>query len=96
MKLVKNSQGVKPLHHKGFNVRLRLVTRTLGFRHLTKAATIAERSGKINWAIHFVDGSVVRAHQHAAGARRGELDPNNNLSAIAPWRRLPSSRHHQK
>ncbi len=59
--------------------------------HLTKAATIAERSGKINWAIHFVDGSVVRAHQHAAGARRGELDPNNNLSAIAPWRRLPSS-----
>ncbi len=32
MKLVKNSQGVKPLHHKGFNVRLRLVTRTLGFR----------------------------------------------------------------
>ena len=64
--------------------------------HLTKAATIAERSGKINWAIHFVDGSVVRAHQHAAGARRGELDPNNNLSAIAPWRRLPSSRHHQK
>ncbi len=32
MKLVKNSQGVKPLHHKGFKVRLRLVTRTLGFR----------------------------------------------------------------
>ena len=22
--------------------------------------------GKINWDIHFVDGSVVRAHQHAA------------------------------
>ena len=38
--------------------------------------------GKINWVIHFVDGSVVRAHQHAAGARRGELDPNSVLSAI--------------
>ncbi len=30
MKLVKNSQGLKPLHHKGVKVRLRLVTRTLG------------------------------------------------------------------
>ncbi len=50
--------------------------------HLTEAPTIAERSGEINWEIHFVDGSVVRAHQHAAGARRGELDPNSALSAI--------------
>ncbi len=29
-----------------------------------------------------VDGSVVRAHQHAAGAMRVELDPNSELSAI--------------
>ena len=42
----------------------------------------ADHSGKINWDIHFVDGSVVRAHQHAAGAIRGELDPNSELSAI--------------
>ena len=39
-------------------------------------------AGKINWDIHFVDGSVVRAHQHAAGASRGEIDPNSELSAI--------------
>ena len=26
----------------------------------------AETAGKINWELHFVDGSVVRAHQHAA------------------------------
>ena len=26
--------------------------------------------GELDWLLHFVDGSVVRAHQHAAGARR--------------------------
>lgn len=31
----------------------------------------ADAEGKINWDIHFVDGSVIRAHQHAAGAKRG-------------------------
>jgi transposase len=31
----------------------------------------AEAQGKINWAIHYVDGTIVRAHQHAAGAPRG-------------------------
>ncbi len=40
MKLVKNSQGVKPLHHKGFKVRLRLVTRTLGFRLVATGQTL--------------------------------------------------------
>ncbi len=31
----------------------------------------ADAEGKLNWQIHHVDGSVVRAHQHAAGAKRG-------------------------
>jgi len=31
----------------------------------------ADASGQLNWGIHFVDGSVIRAHQHAAGAKRG-------------------------
>jgi transposase len=26
--------------------------------------------GELDWLLHVVDGSVVRAHQHAAGARR--------------------------
>jgi transposase len=42
----------------------------------------ADSEGRLNWEIHFVDGSVVRAHQHAAGAIRGELDPNSHLSEI--------------
>lgn len=31
----------------------------------------ADAEGKINWAIHYVDGTIVRAHQHAAGSPRG-------------------------
>ena len=25
--------------------------------------------GKVNWKLHYVDGTMVRAHQHSAGAR---------------------------
>ena len=31
----------------------------------------ADACGKVQWEIHFVDSSGVRAHQHAAGAKRG-------------------------
>jgi hypothetical protein len=31
----------------------------------------AEAEGKIHWAMHYVDGTIVRAHQHAADAPRG-------------------------
>ena len=27
--------------------------------------------GDLDWALHFIDGTVVRAHQHAAGAQKG-------------------------
>ena len=30
----------------------------------------AEARGAIDWKLHFVDATIVRAHQHAAGARR--------------------------
>jgi transposase len=29
----------------------------------------ANIQGKVNWELHYVDGTMVRAHQHAAGAR---------------------------
>ncbi len=32
----------------------------------------AEREGRLDWTTHFVDGTVVRAHQHAAGAVGGQ------------------------
>ena len=31
----------------------------------------AETTGQVDWEIHHVDGSIIRAHQHAAGATRG-------------------------
>ena len=31
----------------------------------------ADAQGEVNWKLHHVDGSVVRAHQHAAGAKKG-------------------------
>ncbi len=31
----------------------------------------ADADGKLNWEVHHVDGSVIRAHQQAAGAKRG-------------------------
>lgn len=31
----------------------------------------ADAAGQVQWSIHYVDSSVVRAHQHAAGAKRG-------------------------
>ena len=29
--------------------------------------------GELDWLLHYLDGTVVRAHQHAAGAPRGGL-----------------------
>lgn len=31
----------------------------------------ADARGDLDWSLHFVDGTVVRAHQHAAGAKKG-------------------------
>src|SRR5262245_63569157 len=30
-----------------------------------------DAAGTINWALHYVEGPIVRAHQHAAGSPRG-------------------------
>ena len=31
----------------------------------------ADAAGELDWKVHHVDGSVIRAHQHAAGAKGG-------------------------
>ena len=38
----------------------------------------AEQDGDLDWTLHFVDSTVVRAHQHAAGAKGGTQRPK-------PW-----------
>jgi transposase len=35
----------------------------------------ADAAGGFDWGTHFVDGTTVRAHQHAAGAKRGAPRP---------------------
>src|ERR671916_3321604 len=39
-------------------------------RVLSALQAAADARGEVDWDLHFVDPSVVRAHQHAAGARR--------------------------
>lgn len=33
----------------------------------------ADAEGKLAWSVHYLDGTILRAHQHAAGARGGTL-----------------------
>ena len=40
-------------------------------RLFAKLQAQAERDGELDWTIHFVDSTVIRAHQHAAGAKKG-------------------------
>lgn len=35
----------------------------------------ADAAGQLDWDLHFVDGTTVRAHQHAAGAKGGTQQP---------------------
>src|SRR5215210_7077392 len=41
-------------------------------RMLAAVQQQADAAGEIDWAVHFVDGTVIRAHQHAAGAQEGD------------------------
>jgi transposase len=39
-------------------------------RVLAALQSQAEEHNEVDWSLHFVDATVIRAHQHAAGARR--------------------------
>src|SRR5215212_10097571 len=47
----------------------------------------ADGDGRIDWTVHFVDGTVVRAHQHAAGAKGGIRRRRRSGGARAASRR---------
>jgi len=40
-------------------------------RVLERLQQLGDRDGRLDWADHFVDATVVRARQHAAGAKKG-------------------------
>jgi transposase len=39
-------------------------------RVLAELQTMADQQGEVNWELHFEDGTIIRAHQHAAGAKK--------------------------
>jgi transposase len=43
----------------------------------------ADAEGRLDWSLHFVDSTVVRAHQHAAGAKGGTRRPRHLAGAAA-------------
>jgi len=45
-----------------------------------------DAAGHLDWTIHFVDGSVIRAHQHAAGAKGGTQKKRRSATAKAAFR----------
>jgi transposase len=49
----------------------------------------ADAAHEIDWALHFVDGTVIRAHQHAAGAKGGT--PKQKRSGAARAASAPRS-----
>ena len=42
-----------------------------------------DAAGQLDWSAHDVDGSVIRAHQHAAGARRSKGGSKSKRSDAA-------------
>ena len=46
---------------------------------------------RLDWSAHFVDGTVIRAHQHAAGARSGTGGRNSKRPDAAEAASRPGS-----
>jgi transposase len=44
-------------------------------RVLEALQAVADAGGRVGWELHFLDSTVVRAHQHAAGARKAGREP---------------------
>ena len=51
----------------------------------------ADAAGRLDWSAHFVDGTSIRAHQHAAGARRVKGGRRSKRSGGAAAASAPSS-----
>jgi transposase len=51
----------------------------------------AEAEGRLDWTLHFVDSTIVRAHQHAAGAKRGTRKPRPSDGVVVGTARRSTS-----
>lgn len=50
-----------------------------------------DRRGALDWELHHVDSTSIRAHQHAAGARRSKGGPRSKRSGGVEGASRPSS-----
>src|SRR4051812_35083856 len=54
-------------------------------RALAAAHAEADARGELDWSLHFLDGTIIRAHQHAAGAKKGAgTKPSAAAGAASP------------
>ena len=62
-------------------------------RALAALQAAADARGDLDWSLHFLDGTVIRAHPHAAGAKKGALStaPPTRPSAAARAASRPNS-----
>jgi transposase len=52
-------------------------------RVLAELQRRGDAEGRLDWSLHFVDSTVVRAHQHAGGAKGGTRRPKHLAGAAA-------------
>ena len=53
------------------------------WQHVLEALqALADAEGRVGWELHFLDSTVVRAHQHAAGARKAGREPGAGDEAL--------------
>jgi transposase len=51
-------------------------------RLLARLQADADARGELDWLLHFIDSSTVRAHQHAAGAKGGMRRPRGSAARV--------------
>ena len=52
-------------------------------RLLAAVQSRADAKGDVDWSVHMVDGSSIRAHRHAAGAKGGSKSRRSAAPAVA-------------
>ena len=59
-------------------------------RVLAALQTADDAAGALDWSLHFLDGTTVQAHQHAAGAKKGAAI-RRSAAPVAASRRKSTS-----
>lgn len=59
-------------------------------RVLAELQRQADVSGELDWDLHHVDGTSVRAHQHAAGAKAGAQKGEPSTKGPSRQKKIPS------